>query len=154
LEGQRRIASLRAASFAPSLPGAMPTARFHVGGVRNRTGTPAAASHALDDASASAEGEGADSALPWPRAHELDEGLRCVRLVDELGQKRRVDAASFGWPIVEAGHVKGREELTCLLEDGDRAVGPDIDSDHGHELPSSARQPCVGFPDCGFPGGY
>src|SRR5271166_1439027 len=41
--GQRRIASERAASFAPALPGAIPMIRFQTGGVRKPIGRPRAA---------------------------------------------------------------------------------------------------------------
>ena len=52
-----------------------------------------------------AEGEGADSAFLRPGAHKLDVGLRGVRLVDELGQERRVDAAPPGGAVVEGRRV-------------------------------------------------
>src|SRR5208282_4915530 len=93
--GHLLIASDLAASFM-SLPGPMPTMRFHVAGVRNAIGRPREAITPSMTPFAASEGE---TALSRPRAD--------VFHVGPGGQKGRVDRSASGRAVLKRRQVMG-----------------------------------------------
>src|SRR5271166_3234441 len=109
--GQRRIASDREASLAFSLPGGIPTARFH-------------------DAARSAEGESSDGALSGASADEFDERARVSGLSDDLSEQRAVDSPPPLRPVAERRHVVDLDEVAVAGHDRDGSGHADIDAEN------------------------
>src|SRR5208337_2842163 len=61
--------------------------------------------HALNEASAPAEREGACRAFSGPCADIFDEGHAGVRAGDDLGEQRTVDRGAAGWTVPQNWHV-------------------------------------------------
>jgi hypothetical protein len=110
LSGHRRIASDLAASFAPSLPGGIPIARFQLERRNERDRNSERAEHTLDASAAPAEAEGAYRALARPSSDAFDESFRGVRFGDDLGEKRRVDGGATRRTITQDRHVVDAEK--------------------------------------------
>ena len=127
--GHRRIASLRAASLAPSFPGGMPTKRFHVGGVRKTTGRPRAAITPSMTATASTEGECAYSAFLGPRADEFDKGLGRVDLATVSASKAALTLRRPAGPSARTGMSKTSSRAPALVRTAIAPGNADVDAE-------------------------
>src|SRR5262245_42209020 len=96
--------------------------------------------NAFTKAFCSSESKTADGSFTWPRADLLNEGGCRMRAINEIGKKRRIDAAPARRTIVEAREVADFRK-SIPVKDRERAskayIGSDDDAGFCHHQATS-----------------